>query len=112
MLKMISTNIDLLVVFGLAAVLGVVLHGAELRNAAPDTRPAASVDLMTNEGASLAQVQWRYSDTRIVEVGFTGPGADGQPTGKPVKTYDFTPHAGGAEFDDSPWEQISPASLE
>lgn len=67
---------------------------------------------MTNEGASLVHAQWRYSDTKIVEVDFTGPGADGQPTGKPVRTYDYAPHAGGADFDDSQWEPISPTSLD
>ncbi len=44
---------------------------------------------------------WRYSDTRIVETEFRAPGPDGQPTGAPVKTYDYAPHAGGADFDDS-----------
>jgi gluconolactonase len=30
----------------------------------------------------------------------------------PVKTYDYTPHAGGADFDDSKWEVISPTTLD
>ena len=67
---------------------------------------------MTEDGARSVHAQWRYSDTKIVEADFIGPGPDGQPTGKPVKTYDYTPHAGGADFDDSRWEQISPASLD
>jgi gluconolactonase len=98
----------LLLVTGLAC----ALSAAELRNPVPDSRPETSVNLMTREGADLVHAQWRYSDTKIVEVDFTGPGADGQPTGKPVKTYDYMPHAGGAGFDDSRWEQISPASLD
>ena len=88
------------------------LPGAELGNKVPDSQPAASVNLMTSEGANLVRAQWRYSDTKIIEVDFTGPGADGQPTGKPVRTYDYSPHAGGAAFDDSGWEQISPESLD
>jgi len=96
-------------IFALAAAL--LLDGAELRNPVPDSRPEASIDLMSAEGASLAQAQWRYSDTRIVEADFRAPGADGQPTGRPLKTYDFTPHAGGLAFDDSAWERIAPASL-
>src|ERR1041385_2599488 len=88
------------------------LAGAELGNKIPDSQPEASVNLMTGDGANLVRAQWRHSDTRIIEVDFTGPGADGQPTGKPVKTYDYSPHAGGLDFDDSKWEQISPASLE
>src|SRR4051794_21135257 len=97
-------------IFALAAAFFV--DGAELRNPIPDTRPEASVNLMTTDGSAVVQAQWRYGDTKIVEVDFTGPGADGQPTGKPVKTYDYTPHAGGADFDDSQWEQIAPASLD
>ena len=88
------------------------LAGAELGNKIPDSQPEASVNLMTGDGANLVRAQWRYSDTKIVEVDFTGPGADGQPTGKPVRTYDYSPHAGGVDYDDSRWEQISPESLD
>jgi gluconolactonase len=77
----------------------------------PEGKPEATIDLATNEGVQLVKGQWRYSDTKIVEVDFRGPGGDGQPTGAPVKTYDFTPHAGGAAFDDSRWEAIAPTSL-
>ncbi len=78
---------------------------------APAGRPQASIDLASVEGVRLVQGEWRYSDTKIVEVNFAGPGADGQPTGSPVKTYDYTPHAGGADFDDSKWEVIAPTTL-
>jgi gluconolactonase len=94
----------------LLAMAGVVL-AAETGTSTFDRRPEATVDLMTGEGAAQVNAQWRYSDTKIVEVDFKGPGADGQPTGAPVKTYDYMPHAGGAAFDDSAWEQIAPASL-
>ncbi len=77
----------------------------------PEASPLAIIDLATVEGARLVQGEWRYSDTKIVEVDFTGPGPDGQPTGSPVKTYDYTPHAGGADFDDSHWEAIAPTAL-
>jgi gluconolactonase len=79
---------------------------------APDGKPSATIDLATEEGVRLVKGQWRYSDARIVEVDFRGPGADGQPTGDPVKTYDYAPHAGGADFDDSNWEPIPAASLD
>ncbi len=95
----------------LALAAALAMDGPELRNPVPDSRPEASVDLMTAEGAALVKANWRYSDTRIVEIDFKGPSADGQPTGRPVKTYDYTPHAGGADFDDSAWETISPMSL-
>jgi gluconolactonase len=78
---------------------------------APQGRPEATIDLATREGAQLVKGEWRYSDTRIVEVDFLGPGPDGQPTGAPVKTYDYTPRAGGADFDDSKWEMIAPETL-
>jgi len=73
--------------------------------------PSASIDLATPEGIALVKGAWRYSDTRIVEVDFSGPGADGQPTGSPVRTYDYTPKAGSASFDDSRWPVIDPTTL-
>lgn len=81
--------------------------GADL----PTGQPEAVIDLATAEGVNLVKGQWRYSDVKIIEVDFKGPGSDGQPTGAPVKTYDYTPHAGGADFDDSGWEAIDPATL-
>lgn len=73
--------------------------------------PVASIDLATDAGVESVKGEWRYSDTQIIQVNFQGPGADNQPTGSPVKTYDYTPHAGGARFDDSNWQKISPPTL-
>jgi gluconolactonase len=102
----------------LLILMALTLGVSKARTGADDTtgeaingRPDASLDLSTPEGANLVHGVWRYSDTRIVEVDFNGPGADGQPTGASVKTYDYTPHAGGVGFDDSKWEAIDPASL-
>ncbi len=78
----------------------------------PEGRPEAVIDLATVEGVRLVKGEWRYSDTKIIEVDFKGPGADGQPTGGPIKTYDYTPHAGGADFDDSRWEVLDPTTLD
>ena len=78
----------------------------------PNGIPQAKIDLATAEGTNLVKGEWRYSDTRIIEVDFKAPGPDKQPTGAPIKTYDYTPHAGGVDFDDSKWEVISPASLD
>lgn len=78
----------------------------------PHGKPAAAVDLASTSGVALVKGEWRYSDTKIVEADFRGPGPDKQPTGAPVKTYDYTPHAGAADFDDSKWEVISPVSLD
>ena len=106
-MKNFLRNIDLMLIFGLAS----LLAGAELRNMTPTSRPEATVNLMTIEGASLVQAQWRYSDTKIVETDFPAPGPDGQPTGAIGRTWDFTPHAGAAGFDDSKWEAIVPTAL-
>ena len=78
---------------------------------APSGQPLATIDLATAEGANLVKGEWRYSDTTIIEADFRGPGADNQPSGAPVRTYDYTPHAGGADFDDSQWESIAPSTL-
>lgn len=75
-------------------------------------KPDAVVDLMTTEGTQLVQGQWRYSDARVVEVDHQWPGADLGPSGPPNRTLDVVPHAGAADFDDSTWELIEPASLE
>ena len=76
------------------------------------SKTLATIDLASPEGLALVNGQWRYSDTKIVNADFRAPGPDKQPTGAPVKTYDYTPHAGGADFDDAKWEVISPTSLD
>src|SRR5713101_4451186 len=55
----------------------------------PSGRPDAMIDLATADRVDLVKGEWRYSDTKIVEVDFRGPGADRQPTGSAVKTYDY-----------------------
>ncbi|HET7873858.1 MAG TPA: SMP-30/gluconolactonase/LRE family protein [Terriglobales bacterium] len=74
-------------------------------------RPDAVIDLATPQGVNLVKGQWRYSDTKIVEAEFRAAAADGQPSVTPALTYDFTPRAGGAEFDDSGWQAIDPQTL-
>ena len=86
--------------------------GTPLDETLAQRKPEATIDLATKAGAQLVRSEWRYSDTKIVEVAFKTAGADGQPTGAPNKTYDFTPHAGGVEFDDSKWEVIDPTTLD
>lgn len=79
---------------------------------APTGKPDVAIDLATREGVDLVQGQWRYSDTKIIETDFKAAGPDKQPTGAPIKTYDYTPHAGGIDFDDSKWETIDPTTLD
>lgn len=69
------------------------------------------VDLTSDAGAALMKATWRYSDARIAEVPFRAADDNGQPTGRPVTTYDITPQAGAAGFDDSGWPAIAPTSL-
>jgi gluconolactonase len=78
----------------------------------PSGKPDAVIDLSTKEGVSEVKGDWRYSDTKITEVDFNAPGPEGQPTGNPIKAYDYTPHAGGKDFDDSNWEAIDPTTLD
>jgi gluconolactonase len=77
----------------------------------PKGQPEATINLATVEGVKMVKGEWRYSDTKIIEIDFKGPGPDNQPTGAPVKTYDYTPHAGGADFDDSKWQVIDATTL-
>src|SRR5579883_2374600 len=79
--------------------------------AAATGNAGALVDLTTDVGTTLMQANWRYSDARIVETLFPAPDPDGQPTGTPTLTHDIEPHAGQAEFDDSGWARIAPATL-
>jgi gluconolactonase len=78
----------------------------------PIGKPGATIDLGSVDGVKAVKGEWRYSDTKIIEADFRGPGPDKQPTGAPVKTYDYTPRAGVADFDDSKWEVISPTTLD
>src|SRR6266496_3168495 len=80
--------------------------------APPYGRPDATVDLRTVEGAQVVKGEWRYSDVKIIEVDSRGPGSDLKPSGDPNKTYDYTPHAGEANFDDSKWEVLDPTKLD
>jgi gluconolactonase len=76
---------------------------------APAGRPAAIVDLATDEGLRLVKGQWRYRDVAVVEVAHRAAGPDLRPSGPPNRTYDIAPHAGAADVEDSSWE-VLPAS--
>src|SRR5258706_918889 len=80
--------------------------------APPYGRPDATVDLRTVEGAQVVKGEWRYSEVKIIEVDSRGRGPDLKPSGDPNKTYDYTPHAGEANFDDSKWEVLDPTKLD
>jgi|GEM_PF-240445 len=88
------------------------IAGANVFSDAKISEAGATIDLGSVDGVKTVKGEWRYSDTKIIEADFRGPGPDKQPTGVPVKTYDYAPHAGGANFDDSKWEVINPATLD
>jgi gluconolactonase len=107
-----TRTFSLLAISAMAAALGPLAMAAPAALSPLDGRPDATIDLRTREGAAVAKGEWRYSDTRIVEIESRAPGADLKPTGAPIKTYDYVPKAGGADFDDSAWQVIDPTTLE
>lgn len=107
-----SLSLRFLKLFLLSQILFLATGSAETTQDIPSGKPDAVIDLSTREGVSEVKGNWRYSDTKIIEVDFKAPGPDRQPTGKPIKTYDYTPHAGGKDFDDSNWEAIDPTTLD
>lgn len=102
----------LLTILALLPALSWASSEAEAQKPVTDERPDAVVDLMTIEGVALVKGQWRYSDTKIVEVSHKSPGPDLGPSGPPNRTYDIAPHAGAADFDDLNWEKIDAPGLE
>src|SRR5215472_10362349 len=74
-------------------------------------QPAATIDLMTPDGVARVQGAWRYKDVELTRVPFRSAGADGQPTGAAVSTWDVEPHAGARDFDDRDWPVIEAATL-
>ncbi len=97
----------------ISAILFAFLFSAHLAaQEVPVGKPDVSIDLATAEGVKLVGGQWKYSDTKIVEANFNAAGADNQPSGPAVKTYDYTPKAGVSDFDDSQWEIVSAVDLQ
>lgn len=97
---------------GLSGLKSLRAQAAQMTHDSPTGKPEATINLATDDGAKLVKGEWRYSDTRIIEVDFKSPGTDKQPTGAPNRTYDYEPKAGPADFDDSKWEIIPASSLE
>ncbi len=74
--------------------------------------PDGVIDLRTTEGTSHVSAAWRYSDTKISEIDHKNVGPDLKASGPANRTFDFTPDARPAAFDDSKWEKIPADSLE
>jgi len=108
-------NIRRVLLNWMAVLAAIVLLTATLQGGsleAPSGPPDATINLASKDGIETVKGQWRYSDTKILEVDFRAPGPDGQPSGQPIKTYDYAPHAGGVDFDDSGWEVLDPTTLD
>jgi gluconolactonase len=78
----------------------------------PAARPDAIVDLASREGVRLVNGEWRYSDTTIIPVDHRAPGEDLKASGAPTRTFDVSPQAGAADFDDRNWEVLDPLRLD
>lgn len=68
--------------------------------------PAHVVDLMTTEGIAAFGGQWKTMEAKIVE----GPAIPNAMKGY-TTSYDISPHAGEAGFDDSSWPRIEARGL-
>src|SRR5215467_9826963 len=78
----------------------------------PFGRPDAVIDLASRDGVQLINGSWRYHDVKIVGADSKAVGPDLKPSGAPIKTYDYEPRAGAADFNDSQWEAIDPTRLD
>jgi gluconolactonase len=103
----LTTTILLLAAFGHASIVALRADHAP-RSVLPD----ALVDLRTESGTRSVKGQWRYSDTDIRKIRHRDVGPDLKASGPGNHTFDFTPDARAADFDDSHWQTISANSLE
>jgi gluconolactonase len=92
------------------------VQAQEIRQLTVD-KPAAVVDLRTNEGASLLKAKWYTQPGKVKSQSFKSPGPSATdamllyPTGISVETHSLSPQLGDKEFDDS-FMEVSPAALE
>ena len=68
--------------------------------------PSHVVDLMTEDGITAFSGQWRTMEAKIIE----GPALPNAMPGYKT-SYDISPHAGEAGFDDSSWPKIDAKGL-
>lgn len=94
------------------AVLAAAVAGRGAPLPLPEGPPNAGVDLATPEGLGAVSGEWRYHDALLEEVPFRSAGEDRKPSGPPNRTWQVTPAAGAADFDDSAWEVLDPTTLD
>lgn len=73
-----------------------------------------AIDIALHDQRSCAEPRenWRYSDTSINAIEHKDVGPDLSATGPANHTFDFSPDARAADYDDRNWEIIPAASLE
>jgi gluconolactonase len=74
--------------------------------------PDAIVDLQTDGGCALVGAQWRWSEVTVQQIESRAVGDDLGPSGPPTLTYDISPHAEAADYDDRRWERLAPADTQ
>jgi gluconolactonase len=84
---------------------------AQVTGDVPLVRPDAMVDLTSDDGVRAVSGEWRYSDTRILEVAHRAPGPDLRASGAAVRAWDIEPKAGARDFDDRDWPTLAPSEL-
>jgi len=116
-----NTSLGILITCGALGVLPLMIASASAAQAppaapapapaplpviAPSLPPAYVVNLATPEGMAAFSARWKNMDVKIVE-------APAMPNAGPAwkSSYDITPKAGDADFDDSSWPAIEPKGL-
>src|SRR6267142_3523406 len=112
--------LGILVACGALAALPLMIPAASVAQAPPAAAPAPApppviapslpatyvVNLATPEGMAAFGGRWKNMDVKIIE-------APAMPNAGPAwkTSYDITPKAGDADFDDSSWPAIEPKGL-
>ena len=96
----------------LPLVLGAGPLAAQVTADAPARRPAAIVDLRSDEQAALVGATWRYRDAAIVPTAHRAAGPDLRPSGAPTRTFDIEPRGAAALLDDAGWATVPASALE
>ena len=74
----VLNQIGIAVMLATLMLFAATIAGAEnLADILAKRKPEATIDLATSAGTQLVKGQWRYSDTKIIEVDFKAAGADG-----------------------------------
>jgi gluconolactonase len=107
-----TTQLHCLKLIFAAVLCAVAVSAAQTVQDPPFGRPDAIVDLASRDGVQLVQGQWRYHDVKVIDSDSRSVGPDLKPSGAPTKTYDYSPHAGVTNFDDSAWEAIDATTLD